>query len=278
MSSDREAELGAALAAVRARLARAAESVGRRAEEIELLPVTKFFPASDVVALHRSGCTAFGESRDQEAVRKVDDVRELVGGAPVRWHMIGRIQRNKARSIARWAHVAHSVDSPKLVNALSRAAVEALEEGQRSDRLHVLLQLSLDGDEARGGVDVDATERIDELCDSMNRADGLHFAGLMAIPPLHSDADAAFARLHREYRRVQERYPQTLALSAGMSGDLEIAVKHGSTCVRVGTALLGARPLTSPAVTPVTRSPQTTGSLGSTDKTETSSPHKGSAR
>ncbi|MGE2833469.1 YggS family pyridoxal phosphate-dependent enzyme [Mycobacterium sp. SMC-4] len=278
MSGAREQELATALAAVRARLQRAADAAGRPVDDIELLPVTKFFPAADVAALHRLGCRAFGESRDQEAGRKVDEVRELTGDAGIRWHMIGRIQRNKARSIARWAHVAHSVDSPKLVDALSRAAADALEQGQRADPLHVFLQLSLDGDEARGGVDVDATTRIDQLCDALDRADGLHFAGLMAIPPLGADVDAAFSRLQQEHRRVQERYPQRLGLSAGMSGDLEAAVKHGSTCVRVGTALLGARPLTSPEVTPVTRSPQTTESLGSTDKTETSSPHKGFAR
>ncbi|MGE2736953.1 YggS family pyridoxal phosphate-dependent enzyme [Mycolicibacterium vaccae] len=278
MSTAREQELATSLAEVRARLARAAEAAGRAVQDIELLPVTKFFPASDVVALHQLGCDAFGESRDQEAGRKVAEVHESTGGAPIRWHMIGRIQRNKARSIARWADVAHSVDSPKLVTALSRAVSDAIEAGQRTAAMQVFLQLSLDGDEARGGVDVDATARIDELCDAMDRSEGLEFAGLMAIPPLGADPEDAFARLQREHSRVQGRFPQRLALSAGMSSDLEAAVKHGSTCVRVGTALLGSRPLTSPPVTPVTRPPQTTESLGSADTTDTSSPHKGSAR
>lgn len=278
MSADRDQELATALTEVRARLARAAEAAGRSVDEIELLPVTKFFPAEDVAALHRLGCRAFGESRDQEASRKVAEVDALTGGAEIRWHMIGRIQRNKARSVAQWAQVAHSVDSPKLVAALGRAAADALEQGVRSAPLEVYLQVSLDGDEARGGVDVDAATRIDDLCDGMGQTPGLRFVGLMAIPPIGADPDAAFARLHQEHRRVQRRYPQRLELSAGMSADLEAAVRHGSTCVRVGTALLGPRPLTSPAVTPVTRSPQTTESLGSTDKTESSSPHKGFAR
>ncbi|BBX16054.1 YggS family pyridoxal phosphate-dependent enzyme [Mycolicibacterium duvalii] len=275
MSVEREQQLAVALAEVRARLAGAAAAAGRAVDEIELLAVTKFFPADDVVALHRLGCHAFGESRDQEASRKVAEVAALIGSADIRWHMVGRIQRNKARSVAQWAHVAHSVDSLKLVHALDRAAAEALDHGLRTVPLDVFAQVSLDGDESRGGVDVDATARIDELCAAMEQAPGLRFAGLMAIPPIGADPDSAFARLQQEHQRVQSKYPQRLELSAGMSGDLEAAVKHGSTCVRVGTALLGSRPLTSPAVTPVTRSPQTTESLGSTDKTESSSPHKG---
>ena len=93
---------------------------------------------------------------------------------------------------------------------------------------------------------MDRPDRIDELCAAVQAADGLNFVGLMAIPALGSDPDDAFARLHAEHQRVQHGYQQRLELSAGMSSDLEVAVKHGSTCVRVGTALLGQRPLTSP--------------------------------
>ncbi|MFB1297223.1 YggS family pyridoxal phosphate-dependent enzyme [Mycobacterium sp. pW049] len=255
--TSREQELGAALTALRERLHDAAQDAGRDVADIELLPVTKFFPASDVVALYRLGCTAFAESRDQEATAKVEEVRREVGSAQIRWHMVGRIQRNKARSVAEWAYAAHSVDSVKVVAALDRGASEALEAGRRSAPLKVYLQLSLDGDEARGGIDVDATARIDELCHAVDAAAGLEFVGLMAIPPLGSDAGEAFSRLERERDRVQGQYRQRLKLSAGMSGDLESAVKHGSSCVRVGTALMGPRPLTSPeVVTPVTPSSQ----------------------
>ena len=255
----RELELGEALARIRGRLARAAEAAGRDVAEIELLPVTKFFPATDVVALHRLGCAAFGESRDQEATRKIAELRDVEGCAAIRWHMIGRIQRNKARSVAEWAHTAHSVDNPKVIAALDRSAADGLGRGVRAEPLRVFLQVSLDGDESRGGVDVTATDRIDELCAAMDSAAGLQFVGLMAIPPLGADPDAAFTRLAEEHHRVQDRYQRRLELSAGMSGDLEAAVRHGSTCVRVGTALLGSRPLTSPEeVTPVTPSSQTT--------------------
>jgi PLP dependent protein len=250
MTTPREVELADSLAAVRARLDRAAVAAGRDPGEIELLPVTKFFPASDVILLRKLGCAAFGESREPEASNKVAEVAaELSGevsGPSIRWHMIGRIQRKKARTVAGWAHAAHSVDSAALLDALGRAAVLALEEGRRAAPLGVYLQLSLDGDPARGGVDVDRPDLVDELCALADATDGLDFVGLMAIPPLDADPAGSFARLDTELDRVQGSYQQRLGLSAGMSGDLETAVEHGSTCVRVGTALLGERPLTSP--------------------------------
>jgi pyridoxal phosphate enzyme (YggS family) len=246
VATTREAELQRALSLVRERLARAAEAAGRDSGEIELLPITKFFPATDVLILSHLGCEAFGESREQEAAAKVAECNSAEPITPIRWHMVGRIQRNKARSIANWAYAAHSVDSAKLITALDRASVDALADGARSGPLRVYIQISLDGDVARGGVDVGRPNLVDELCALVQSAQGLQFVGLMGIPPLGSDPDHAFARLQTEHRRVQEAYQQRLELSAGMSSDLEAAVKHGSTCVRVGTAVLGQRPLTSP--------------------------------
>jgi PLP dependent protein len=245
VATARELELAEGLAAVRARLARAAESANRNVDEIELLPITKFFPASDVIILRHLGCLAFGESREQEATNKVVEVSEMIGRKPVRWHMVGRIQRNKARAIADWAYAAHSVDNAKVITALDRATRQALADGRRAEPMRVYLQLSLDGDEERGGVNIESSDVVDELCATVDRADGLQFVGLMAIPPLASDPDDCFARLHAELERVQLHYQQRLELSAGMSSDLEAAVRHGSTCVRVGTALMGQRPLTS---------------------------------
>ncbi len=246
VATTREAELQRALTLVRERLARAAEAAGRDSDEIELLPITKFFPATDVLILSHLGCEAFGESREQEAAAKFAECNSAEPIPPIRWHMVGRIQRNKARSIANWAYAAHSVDSAKLITALDRASADALADGARSGPLRVYIQISLDGDVARGGVDVGRPDLVDELCALVQSAQGLQFVGLMGIPPLGSDPDNAFARLQTEHRRVQEAYQQRLELSAGMSSDLEAAVKHGSTCVRVGTAVLGQRPLTSP--------------------------------
>ncbi|BBZ08197.1 YggS family pyridoxal phosphate enzyme [Mycolicibacterium doricum] len=254
MVTDRESELAASLAAVRERLRRAAQAAGRDAGEIALLPVTKFFPASDILILYGLGCRDFAESREQEASKKAIEVASALAGEfadPVRWHMVGRIQRNKARAIARWAYAAHSVDSAKLITALDRGAADALADGVRAAPLRVYLQLSLDGDVERGGIDVDQPDLIDELCAAIDSAEALQFVGLMGIPPLGVDAASAFARLRSEWLRVQrlrieQGHEQRLELSAGMSGDLETAVELGSTCVRVGTALMGPRPLTSP--------------------------------
>ncbi len=249
---NREAELTRALAAVRSRLVAVAEAVGRNVTEIELLPITKFFPATDVLILSRLGCRAVGESRDQEASAKVAEVARL-STAPahtdvrdLRWHMVGRIQRNKAHSVARWAHTAHSIDSVRLVTALDRGVAAALAEGRRAEPLRVYVEISLDGDVSRGGVDISTPEVVDRVCEQVEGAKNLELIGLMGIPPLGWDPDEAFARLQSEHRRVLESHPGAVGLSAGMTNDFEIAVKHGSTCVRVGTALLGPRPLPSP--------------------------------
>lgn len=247
-SSDRIGELTAGLAAVRARLAAAAADAGRDVSGITLLPVTKFFPAGDVAILWRLGCRAFGESREQEAAAKIAEFNRLVpdAGAQARWHMIGRIQRNKAKHIAAWADTVHSVSTEAVVEALDKGARQALAENRRSKPLEVFVQISLDGDTQRGGVDIADPAAVDQICAQVAGSEALTLVGLMAIPPLDADPDAAFAALAEEHRRVRRTHPEATELSAGMSGDLEAAVRHGSTCVRVGTALMGKRPLTSP--------------------------------
>lgn len=162
------------------------------------------------------------------------------------WHMVGRIQRNKARSLARWAHTAHSVDSSRLVTALDRAVSTALSEGRRPEPLRVYVEVSLDGDVSRGGVDITGPGALDQVCAQVADSKSLKLLGLMGIPPLDWDPERAFDLLRSEHSRVLASHPDAVGLSAGMSNDFEIAVKHGSTCVRVGTALLGPRRLPSP--------------------------------
>ena len=243
--TNRDQQLAANLAAVRRRINDAAAAAARDPADIELLPVTKYFPATDVAILAQLGCGAFGESREQEAAAKSAAVAKLTD-RPVRWHIVGQIQRNKARSMARWAYAAHSVDSARVVVALDRSVAAALDAGERTEPLHVYIQVSLDGDRSRGGVDIRQPELIDELCAQVATAGALNLRGIMAIPPRNGDPATAFEQLQQEHRRVLRDHPQAVRLSAGMSADLEIAVKYGSTCVRVGTALLGHRPLTSP--------------------------------
>lgn len=253
--ADRVGELTAALAALRSRLFAAAQAADRPVEDIMLLPVTKFFPATDVAILWQLGCRAFGESRDQEAAAKIAEFTRLLPAgreigdccsADARWHMVGQIQRNKAKSIARWADTVHSVSTDRVADALGGAAAEAMADGRRRRPLQVFVQISLDGDTARGGVDIAESAAVDEICARIADLPALELVGLMAVPPLGADPDAAYAALSEEHRRIQRAHPGATQLSAGMSDDLEAAVRHGSTCVRVGTALMGKRPLTSP--------------------------------
>ncbi len=237
----RRAELAANLAALEERIDAACRACGRDRASVRLLPVTKFFPASDVALLAELGAREFGESREQEASAKVAALREA-GVDGLRWHMIGRLQRKKANAVARWAHTVHSVDSERLATALDRGGAAALDAGERAEPLDVLIQVSLDDDPERGGV---RAGDLEALAETVAAAPSLRLAGLMAIPPLGVEPDSAFERLASLHTRLRERHPGASELSAGMSGDLESAIAHGSTCVRVGTALMGARPITS---------------------------------
>ncbi|GAA4619075.1 YggS family pyridoxal phosphate-dependent enzyme [Saccharopolyspora hordei] len=239
----RRAELEASLREVRARIDRACRAAGRDPSEVELLAVTKTFPASDVALLADLGQTAFAENREQEARGKVAEFTELRPSASVRWHMVGQLQRNKARAVVRWADVVESVDSARLVEALRRATANALDAGDRTHPLDVLVQVSLDEAEGRGGCRPDD---VPALADMITQTGDLRLRGVMAVAPLGGDPDVAFDTLSKISERLRGDHPEAVEVSAGMSGDLESAVAHGSTRVRVGTALLGGRRLTSP--------------------------------
>lgn len=239
----RRAELAAALASVRERIEAACRTAGRAEGDVELIAVTKYRPADDVALLLDLGLRGFGENRPQEAAPKVVEVAALRPESRARWHQVGRLQRNKARSVAEWAFRVESVDSQRLVDALDAAARRALERGERSQPLSVLLQLSLDGDPQRGGV---ASNERDALAERVMTSDVLELHGVMAVAPLNTDPDRAFASLEEASNRLRSQYPHARVISAGMTADLERAIRFGSTCVRVGTALLGERRLTSP--------------------------------
>lgn len=226
MSDGRAAELAANLAAVEQRLAAACAAAGRRREDICLIAVTKSFPAADVAALADLGIGDFGENRDGEARTKA------LARPDLRWHFVGRLQRNKCRSVASYAHVVHSVDRVEVAGALAAGAA-------RADRtIEVMVQVSLDGDAARGGAAPADVLAVAKACAVLQQ---LRFTGVMAIAPLGTSPEPAFVQLADVAARVRAAYPDASAISAGMSGDLESAIRHGATHLRVGTALLGHR-------------------------------------
>jgi len=227
--TDRSAELAANLAALEARLQAACAAAGRNRDEITVVAVTKTFPADDVRRLAELGVRDIGENRDQEAAPKAGACADL----DLRWHFIGQLQTNKARSVAQYAHLLHSVDRDRLVAALATAA-------ERSGReLGCLVQVSLQPARGRGGIDPAGMLRLADLVET---APNLRLAGLMAVAPLDEDPVPAFNRLEPLVQALRERYPQARIVSAGMSADLEPAIAAGATHVRVGTALLGSRP------------------------------------
>ncbi|MDQ4489737.1 YggS family pyridoxal phosphate-dependent enzyme [Sinomonas sp. ASV486] len=227
----RRAELAANLTRVRERIRAACEAAGR-ADEPELIVVTKFHPASDVRLLAELGVTDVGENRDQEASAKAAELADL----PLTWHFIGQLQTNKAKSVVRYADVIHSIDRSSLVGALGKAAAAA---GLQD--LACLVQVNLDPEAApgRGGALPAEVPALSQLIDD---TPGLKIAGVMAVAPLGADPAAAFRRLMAVSAGMRARFSAATMVSAGMSQDLEAAVAAGATHLRIGTDVLGARP------------------------------------
>lgn len=233
-SDERRARLAANLAAVRAQIERACERAGRSPEEVTLIAVTKTFPADDVRLLAELGVTDFGENRHQEAQAKVAEVAD----PKLTWHFVGQLQANKARAVVEYAAVVHSVDRVRLVSALGRAAAG------REHPLRCLVQVDLDDDArpggagGRGGV---PPAQVAEVADAVAATSGLVLGGVMAVAPLGTPPGPAFARLAETAAEVRRAHPEANWVSAGMSADLEDAIAHGATHVRLGRRLLGER-------------------------------------
>ena len=215
--------LGERLNAVRERIARAAERAHRDPQTILLLAVTKVFPATVIEEAYALGLREFGENYVQELEGKYGQVHNLGG---VRFHLIGHLQSNKSGKAAELFDVVQTVDSAKLARRLSDAG--------RS--LEVMLEVKLAPEEAKSGA---APEELPELIAAVQALARLRLTGLMTMPPWSDDPEAS-RPYFRRLRQLAERHglPQ---LSMGMSGDLEVAIEEGSTCVRVGTALFGKR-------------------------------------
>lgn len=232
MSDERREQLQHGLASVRERIEAAATAAGRDGDDVTLVVVTKFFPASDVRLLADLGVADVGENRHQEAQAKQAECDDL----PLRWHYIGGLQSNKTAAVARYADAVHSVDRAKLLGGLDRGAHE------RGRDLDVLLQVSLDppGREGRSGCD---PQQLAALAAKVGEHGSLRLRGLMAVAPLGEPAAPAFERLAEIRQEFLGQYPEAGWLSAGMSSDLEEAIAAGATHVRVGSAILGQRPV-----------------------------------
>jgi len=217
---------------VRERVARAAARAGRSAQSVTLLAVTKAQPPEVVRAAMDCGLEDFGESYLQEALDKLDALRDL----PLTWHFVGRIQSNKTRPIAERFAWVHAVDRLKI------AARLAAQRPHYAPPLNVCLQVQLGEEANKGGA---APAELLTLAREVARLPRLALRGLMCIPPEEADPErqrAWFRELRRLYEALNAGGAALDTLSMGMSGDFEAAIEEGATIVRVGTALFGARP------------------------------------
>lgn len=219
------------LAAVTARIAAAAGRAGRDPAEVRLLAVSKQQPAEMVRAAAAAGQREFGENYVQEAIPKIESLRDL----PLTWHFIGQLQANKTREVAAACQWVHTVDRPRIAERLSA------QRPHYAGPLDVLLQVKVSGKAGKGGV---APESVADLAAVVTGLPRLRLRGLMCMPEPAPDEAAQrepFRRL-RELRDDLRRQGHALdTLSMGMSDDLEAAVLEGATIVRVGTAVFGPR-------------------------------------
>jgi pyridoxal phosphate enzyme (YggS family) len=219
------------------RVARAAARSGRDAREVTLVAVTKTHPSALVREAFGAGLREFGENRVQEAEEKIEELARETSGA--RWHLIGRLQANKARRAARLFDLIHSLDSAALAERLERVCEE---EGRAT--LDVLVQVDLAQEVTKGGARAD---ELPSIVESLKACSRLRFKGLMTLPPFYEDAELVrpyFRRLRelRDGLRASGAFGDGAGeLSMGMTHDFEVAVEEGATLVRVGTALFGER-------------------------------------
>jgi pyridoxal phosphate enzyme (YggS family) len=229
--SNRLSEIQSNLEIIQSRIESACTVAGRDISEITLIAVTKTYPASDVDLLKQLGIENVGENRDQEASAKKLEVK-----SKFKWHFIGQLQSNKAKSVVNYADLIHSVDRWSLAKEIQKSA-------QGKDKVQqVLIQVDLDQsgpDPTRGGI---WPAELRELAQLINQASHLELKGLMSVAPLGEKPELAFARLKEIRVDFLKENPGAQILSAGMSDDLESAILHGATHLRIGSALLGERP------------------------------------
>ena len=237
--------VAANLAQVQDRIAEAAKRCGRDAGSIRLVAVSKRQPVEMIREAHAAGQRDFGENYVQELMLKAKELADLTD---IRWHMIGHLQRNKAKLVVQAASIVHTVDSPELAAELDKRATDPLPPSRRfslpgrdvGDRLPVLVEVNVGGEEQKSGCEPEA---LPSILDAIEASSKLVLAGLMTVPPFTDeavDSTPYFERLveERERHGGSNRLPE---LSMGMTLDLEYAIAAGATLVRVGTAIFGER-------------------------------------
>jgi len=219
-------EISANLEKVNEQIKSAAASVNRLPEDITLVAVTKTFPVSDIEILYSLGIRDFGENRDQEASAKVGLLPK-----DVRWHFQGQIQSNKLKSVTSWASYIHSVDQLRYAQMIS--------EYSAGNEKPIFMQVSLDKPpQSRSGVN---PSELLEFAGAISALPGIRLQGLMAVAPVNSPSDQAFAELEDIRSDFLSTFPDAKSLSIGMSGDYQIAIKYGATHIRIGSSILGIR-------------------------------------
>jgi len=229
--SNRLSDIQGNLEVIQSRIKNACSAAGRDVSEITLIAVTKTYPASDVDLLKQLGIENVGENRDQEASSKKSEVKN-----EFKWHFIGQLQSNKAKSVVNYADLIHSVDRWSLAKEIQKSA-QGINTVQP-----ILIQVDLDQsgpDPTRGGI---WPAQLNELVAAINQASHLELKGLMSVAPLGEKPELAFARLKDIRVGFLKENPGAQILSAGMSDDLDAAILHGATHLRIGSALLGERP------------------------------------
>ncbi|HET9959382.1 MAG TPA: YggS family pyridoxal phosphate-dependent enzyme [Polyangiaceae bacterium] len=225
---------------VRSRLEQAARRANRNPAEVRLVAVSKLHPAASIREAYAAGQRDFGENYVQELVGKARELADLDG---LRWHLIGHLQRNKAKYVAPFVSLLHTVDSLSLAGELAKRSAAAAE--RKGQPLPVLVEVSIAGEEQKSGA---ALSELPALLEAIDGEPSLTLRGLMCVPPATATGDAA-RPYFETLRRLRDEYGGTARLpelSMGMSSDLEAAVAAGATWVRVGTAIFGERPVNNP--------------------------------
>lgn len=210
----------------------ACEKAGRASDSVRLLAVSKTKPVSDIEAAYQAGLREFGENYVQEGVEKVDALHHLDDCV---WHFVGPLQSNKTRPVAERFDWVQSIDRLKIASRLSD------QRPSEMPPLQVLIQINIDDETSKSGIGLGDLRK---LAADVNDLPNLELRGLMAIPAAHADEAQqaqSFQALADAFSKLQADYPQVDTLSLGMSGDLDLAIAHGSTMVRVGTSIFGKR-------------------------------------